>query len=70
MGIRDEDIRAIIARGTHRPCTDEEVRVRVGSEILGRFEVMQHDCRDYLPLTSSLQDGDPALTRLRAGIVG
>ncbi len=56
-GVRDEDITILIAHGTHRFSTEEEVRRKVGEEIYGRFRIVQHDCTDeavqaYVGLTS------------------
>lgn len=56
-GIPDEQIQIVIARGTHRACTGEEVRQKVGQEALRRFRVSQHDCQDearqtFIGLTS------------------
>lgn len=41
-GIDDKDIKAVIALGTHRPMTQEEISKMVGQEVLGRIEVINH----------------------------
>lgn len=56
-GIPDEDVQIVIARGTHRPSSQEEVLRKVGADALARFRVIQHDCRDeahqtYIGMTS------------------
>lgn len=45
-GVRENDITILIAHGTHRLSTDEEVQVKVGAEIARRFRVQQHQCTD------------------------
>ena len=44
-GIAADDIRVMIALGTHRPMTDAEIRHKVGDDVLSRVEVRQHDHR-------------------------
>jgi nickel-dependent lactate racemase len=56
-GVADENITVLIAHGTHRQSTPEEVRRKVGPAVGERFRVVQHDCTDaagqvYLGLTS------------------
>jgi nickel-dependent lactate racemase len=45
-GVRDEDIKVIVALGTHRPMTDEELLKRFGKEILSRVSVINHTSKD------------------------
>jgi len=45
-GVADEEIELIIASGTHRPMTDEEIKEKFGSEVLSRISVLNHDCLD------------------------
>ena len=45
-GVRDEDILFICALGTHRKLTAEEHDVLLGSQLAGRFKVVDHDCFD------------------------
>lgn len=46
LGIPDESIRVIIARGTHRHPTRDEVREKLGEEVLKRVQVSVHDADD------------------------
>jgi lactate racemase len=55
--VRDEDITLLISTGTHRPCSESELREKLGDELFGRFRTVQHDCGDrqsqvFLGLTS------------------
>ncbi len=43
----DMNIRILVATGTHRPSTVEELRRMLGSRILDRYEVINHVCTDY-----------------------
>ena len=45
-GIPDSDIDIVIATGTHRAQTPEEDILVLGEEMVKRFRVHQHDCRD------------------------
>jgi len=56
-GVPDDEVTILITHGTHRLSTEAEVRRKVGPDILRRFRVVQHDCRDeanqvYVGLTS------------------
>jgi len=42
-GVKDKDISLLIAQGTHRRMTHEEKENKVGSDILGRFAVLDHE---------------------------
>ncbi|MCK4240715.1 MAG: nickel-dependent lactate racemase, partial [Candidatus Atribacteria bacterium] len=42
-GISDKNIKVIIARGQHRKMTEEEVKEKVGEEVLKRVKIGQHD---------------------------
>lgn len=44
--IRDTDITILIATGTHRVNTPEELERMLGADILRRYEVVNHDSRD------------------------
>ncbi len=50
-GIKDEDIKFIIATGFHRPMTDEENAKILGEELFKRFKVESHECQDKDNLT-------------------
>lgn len=43
-GVRDKNIKLIIASGTHRPMTLEEKEHKYGKQILERVAVLDHDC--------------------------
>ena len=45
-GIPDEAISFLTAPGTHRIMTDEEIRAKLGEEIVRRFKIVQHDATD------------------------
>ena len=42
-GISDKNIKVVIARGQHRKMTEEEVKEKVGEEVLKRVKIGQHD---------------------------
>jgi len=42
-GLQDQNIRVMIALGTHRPMTGHEIKRKVGAHVLKRVEVIQHD---------------------------
>lgn len=46
IGIPDQDIKIMIAQGTHRPQTHEEDIAVCGADIVQRIEIFQHDCHD------------------------
>lgn len=50
--IQPADVTILIATGTHRPNTPEELRQMLGDELLARCKVINHDARD----TSRLVD--------------
>src|SRR5450759_215472 len=55
--VDDEDITLLVSTGTHRPCTESELREKLGAELFGRYRTEQHDCTDqssqvFLGLTS------------------
>jgi len=45
-GVSARDIKIIIALGTHRKMSEEEVLERYGEEIVSRIEIVNHDARD------------------------
>ncbi len=51
VGIPDHRVTVVVGRGTHRPPTDEEVRIKVGGEVLNRVAVEVHDPDDKKALT-------------------
>jgi nickel-dependent lactate racemase len=46
LGVADSDIVILVATGTHRGNTDEEIRAMLGDEIVSRVRVVNHDARD------------------------
>ena len=42
-GIRDEQIEIIMALGSHRPMSSEEIKIKLGEEIAADFQVTNHD---------------------------
>jgi nickel-dependent lactate racemase len=61
LGIPDEDIQVIIARGTHRHPTEDEIRDKLGEEVLKRVKVSVHDAddQDNLVLVGTTSRGTP-----------
>jgi nickel-dependent lactate racemase len=61
LGIPDEDIQVIIARGTHRHPTEDEIRDKLGEEVLKRVKVSVHDAddQDNLVLMGTTSRGTP-----------
>lgn len=51
VGVRDEDIIIISARGSHREQTAEELRFLVTDRIYNRIKVVDHNCLDAENLT-------------------
>ncbi|MFN3653298.1 MAG: nickel-dependent lactate racemase [Armatimonadota bacterium] len=45
-GVPREATTILVATGTHRPCTEAELREMVGEEILRDYHVVNHDARD------------------------
>jgi lactate racemase len=46
LGVKDENIKVIIALGTHRPSTEGEKKAIVGEAVYNRIKVYDHDCFD------------------------
>lgn len=45
-GVPDEDINLIVALGTHRPMTPEEIIQKYGDDVKSRIKIINHDCLD------------------------
>ena len=60
-GINQQDIAILIAGGTHRPITEEEIRDKVGTEIQQNYEVVNHLWRnkDQLVIVERTVNGIP-----------
>lgn len=52
-GIHRSDIEILIAAGTHRPMTDEELEAKVGAEVKRTIRVTRHDCHDSSTLVKA-----------------
>ncbi len=46
LGVPDADVVILVATGTHRGNTDEEIRAMLGDELVERVRVVNHDARD------------------------
>jgi lactate racemase len=49
--VRPDDITLLVATGTHRGCTSEELRSMLGGELATTMQVINHDARDQAELT-------------------
>jgi len=45
-GVQEKNISILVASGTHRPMTQDEIRAKVGFDIAERFPVICHRCHD------------------------
>ncbi len=66
-GVAPEDVRFLIALGTHRPMTPAEVERKVGREVAARYEVVNHAWDDPAELHDygALPDGTRAVLNRR-----
>ncbi len=66
-GVPDRDIFAVVATGTHRLATSEDMAALVGPAVAGRIEIYSHDCHDHATLTplGSTKRGTPVLANSR-----
>jgi lactate racemase len=46
LGVPDENVTILVATGTHRGNTEEEIRAMLGPALAGRIRVVNHDARD------------------------
>ena len=46
LGVPDDDVTILVATGTHRGNTDDEIRAMLGDEVVERVRVVNHDARD------------------------
>ncbi len=60
-GVSEENVRIIIATGSHRANTEEELESMIGKENLERFHIENHDCKDEskLKYICNTKDGFP-----------
>lgn len=47
-GISNKQIKLVIAYGTHRPMTNDEILERFGREVTDQIEIKHHDCHNNL----------------------
>src|SRR5713226_9205496 len=61
LGVSDDRIVLLSGTGTHRANTPSELAEMVGPRVFGRYEIVNHDCRDTasLALVGALPDGVP-----------
>lgn len=45
-GISQNAVTILVATGTHRPMTEEELEVKIGADILNSYKVLNHNYRD------------------------
>jgi nickel-dependent lactate racemase len=60
VGIPDEAVRIFMGMGTHRPMTEEELRIKLGDSVRERYGVINRDYRegDFVPLGQT-ESGTP-----------
>jgi nickel-dependent lactate racemase len=46
-GIAPKDVTIFIATGLHRPATDEEIKIILGTKIASQYAVVNHDAKDF-----------------------
>ena len=63
-GVRDDQIVLLNALGTHRPQTDEELASMLGTEIVDRFRIVQHDAWDDANLVAVARNRSGRMVRV------
>lgn len=60
-GVRDEEMKVMIALGTHRKMSNEEIRARFGDEIVNSIQVENHDsgAKEKLIYAQTTRSGYP-----------
>src|SRR3954447_10830160 len=58
LGVPDADVVILVATGTHRGNTDEEIRAMLGDDVVDRVAVVNHDARDKDSLVFLGEHGD------------
>lgn len=56
--VAPSDVVVLVATGTHRPNTADELRAMFGDELLEAVEIVNHDCRDAASLSYVGRIGD------------
>jgi nickel-dependent lactate racemase len=67
LGVADENIEVIIGRGTHRAITQDEMRAKLGDEVVGRVKISIHDADDKANLVKvgTTSRGTPCWANLK-----
>ena len=47
-GINHESIVIVVGSGSHAPASENELRLKLGTEILSRYRIIPHNCRENL----------------------
>jgi len=47
-GVSDDQIKIVIAYGTHRPMTEQEIEKKYGRELMDQVKIVDHDCHNNL----------------------
>jgi len=50
-GLTNDQIKIVIAYGTHRPMTEDEIREKFGDELISKVQIRHHDCLNEKNLT-------------------
>ena len=58
LDVSDDDVVILVATGTHRGNTAEEIRAMLGDDIVERVRVVNHDARDKATLSFLGEHGD------------
>ena len=53
-GVKNEQIKLIIAYGTHRPMTEQEIEERFGRDLMNQVAILHHDCHTNLEVVDGL----------------
>src|SRR5258706_14877317 len=56
--ISRDDLTLLVATGTHRGCTDDELRAMLGAELAATMRIINHDARDRASLAWCGYHGD------------
>lgn len=66
-GIAHQDLEVLVATGSGRPLTSDELRLKVGELVLRDFPVVQHEWRNLAELTAleNTTDGYPVIVNRR-----
>lgn len=51
-GVEDSSIKIVVATGSHRAMTEDELEAKFGKEICSKTKIINHDCKDVANLVS------------------